>query len=951
MTSAVPRLAAVGLLVVVGCGTASPPADDAGTSVPQPAVEASPAFELLGLTEIPGTLKIAGITVGGLSGLAWEPTCNQWIALSDDPGWVGPPRALRLAVALDHGRLNDTGVQVEANIVLRRPDGLPFARGTIDAEGVAVGGDGSLYVSSEGHVNDGVPGWVRHFAGDGTFLEELELPRAVRERQRHNLGIEGLSVSPGGGFLIGGVENALEGDGPVPGIGVSSPARILRWDLRRGGLPQEFLYRVEPLPDTATRPGGMQVNGVSEIIALSPDRLLVLERSYAEGVGNRARIFLAHLDPAAEVTGEDRLTDDAVAMPKQQVADLDALGVDPDNIEAMALGPDLEDGRRLLLMVSDNNFNPAAQATQVVALAVSGVPRASAVGPLEATVAEIQGRGWISPYAGRCVAGVGGVVTAVQMRRDGNARVWMQDPEGDGDPATSDALVLRMAPGFETPAVGDRIEVEGRVDEVGHGLDLPITSLVVGGLEMLGHGAAVPAAVELAPDGMSLGALGSPHEGDGSGALGLFERLEGMRVVVPPSAVIGPTASYGQTVVLPTAQRSTVELTPRGGLLLEPGDDTADRLLVDDDLRHGPRLRVGDRLDGPLTGVLDLSYGAWQVLVTDPWPKILRGGLTPETTSLVRTPGRLTVATFNVENLSAVSPQLKLDRLAEVVAHNLAGPDLVALQEIQDDTGPEDDGVVSAALTLGRLVDAIAGAGGPRYEWRQLDPANDADGGQPGGNIRVALLLDPTRVRSVDRTGAADRHGVEILAGPHLSPSPTRLFADDAAFGGDPEGREGGTRKPLAVELEFEGRPLFLVNLHLSSKWGDDPLFGRRQPPVRPTDAMRVAQAELVRSFAESILDRGPEARVIVLGDCNDFWYSDAVQALSAGRLENLHDRLPVNERYTYIYRGSSQTLDHVLVSPALAEGAEIDIVHVDSELEDEARASDHDPIVVRLTP
>jgi hypothetical protein len=919
--------------------------------VPQPVAEAAPGFELRGLTEISGTLEVGGITVGGLSGLAWEPTCNQWIALSDDPGWLGPPRALRLAVDLDHGRLTETGVHAEANIVLRRSDGLSFARGSIDAEGLAVGGDGSLYVSSEGHVNDGVPGWVRHFAGDGTSLEELELPRAVRERQRHNLGIEGLSVSPDGLFLIGGVENALEGDGPVPGIGVSSPARILRWDLRRGGLPQEFLYRVEPLPDAATRPGGMQVNGISELVALSHERVLVLERSYAEGVGNRARIFVATLDPAAEVTGEDTLAADAPVIPKRLVADLDDLGVDPDNIEAMAVGPDLADGRRLLLMVSDNNFNPEAQTTQVVALAVSGVPRAPAIGPLEATVAEVQGRGWISPYAGRCVAGVEGVVTAIQRRRDGSARIWMQDPEGDDDPATSDALLLRMAAGIEAPTVGDRIEVGGRVDEVGHGLDLPITSLVVGGLEILVHDTGLPEAVELAPDGVSLGALGGSYGTDGSGVLDLFERLEGMRVVVPPSQVIGATTSYGQTAVLPTAQRSTVELTPRGGLVLEPGDDTADRLLVDDDLQRGPRSRVGDRLAGPLTGVLDLSFGAWQVLVTEPWPDVVRGELAPETTSLVREPGQLTLAAFNVENLSAVSPQLKLDRLAKIIADHLAGPDLVALQEVQDDTGPKDDGVVSAALTLGRLVDAIAAAGGPRYEWRQIDPANDADGGQPGGNIRVALLFDPTRVRCADRAIRDDGHGVEILAGPHLSPSPARLFAADPVFGGDPEGREGGTRKPLAIELEFEGHPVFLVNLHLSSKWGDDPMFGRRQPPVRPTGAMRVAQAELVRSFAESILDRDPDARVIVLGDLNDYWFSDPVQVLSAGRLENLHDRLPVNERYTYIYRGSSQTLDHVLVSPALAKGAEIDIVHVDSEFEDDARASDHDPIVVRLTP
>ena len=58
----------------------------------------------------------------------------------------------------------------------------------------------------------------------------------------------------------------------------------------------------------------------------------------------------------------------------------------------------------------------------------------------------------------------------------------------------------------------------------------------------------------------------------------------------------------------------------------------------------------------------------------------------------------------------------------------------MGLEEIQDNTGPTNDGTVAADQTLQKLVDAIAAAGGPAYRWREIDPTNDTDGGQPGGN-------------------------------------------------------------------------------------------------------------------------------------------------------------------------------------------------------------------------
>lgn len=64
---------------------------------------------------------------------------------------------------------------------------------------------------------------------------------------------------------------------------------------------------------------------------------------------------------------------------------------------------------------------------------------------------------------------------------------------------------------------------------------------------------------------------------------------------------------------------------------------------------------------------------------------------------------------------------------------NLAKPDIVAVEEVQDNDGATDDGVVAANQTISKLTDAIVAAGGPRYDSREIDPVNDQDGASPAG--------------------------------------------------------------------------------------------------------------------------------------------------------------------------------------------------------------------------
>ncbi|MGH8010820.1 MAG: endonuclease/exonuclease/phosphatase family protein, partial [Candidatus Binatia bacterium] len=179
-------------------------------------------------------------------------------------------------------------------------------------------------------------------------------------------------------------------------------------------------------------------------------------------------------------------------------------------------------------------------------------------------------------------------------------------------------------------------------------------------------------------------------------------------------------------------------------------------------------------------------------------------------------------------------------------------------------------------------------------------------------------------------------------SGPQLSFSPGRIDPTSSAF--------INSRKPLAAEFLFNGQTLFVIANHFNSKGGDNPLFGRFQPPVLTSEVQRLQQAQIVNDFVDAILAADSQANVIVLGDLNDFTFSPPLATLKGGVLTNLIETLPENEQYTFIFEGNSQVLDHVLISDNLRDTASpaLDIVHFNTEFAD--AVSDHDPAVARFT-
>lgn len=582
--------------------------------------------------------------------------------------------------------------------------------------------------------------------------------------------------------------------------------------------------------------------------------------------------------------------------------------------------------------------------------AVAPSPQNSAGSGGGPRIRDVQGRAHTSPMSGQRPTAIAGVVTAV-----GTNGFWMQDPTPDADPATSEGIFVYTA-GAPGRQVGDSVTVTGTVNEFRPGgtggtdnlttteLTSPSVTLVAAGVPLpaptlVGPGGRVPPAAVIDDDATGSVETSGTFDATTDG-IDFWESLEGMRIQLDDAAVVGPRNGFGEIPVVPAG--STVRTT-RGGIAIGSGDFNPERVLLDDLLTTTPAADVGDTLTGTTIGVLDYSFGNFKLLPTTT-PTVADGGLAAETTEAAGL-AELAAATFNVENLDPSDPQSKFDQLAATIVANLRSPDLIALEEVQDNDGPTNSSTVAADQTLNKLVAAIGGQGGPAYSWRQINPVDDADGGEPGGNIRVAFLYRTDRgLAFVDRPGGTSTATTTVnnVAGrPALSFSPGRVAPANSAW--------SSSRKPLAGEFTWNGHTVFAVANHFNSKGGDDPLFGRNQPPVRSSETQRHQQATVLRGFIDQILTIDPNANVIVLGDLNDFDFAPTTTILtSGGALVDLPATLPIAERYTYVFEGNAQVLDHILLSGALATTAyQYDIVHVNSEFTNQV--SDHEPQVVRI--
>jgi len=572
--------------------------------------------------------------------------------------------------------------------------------------------------------------------------------------------------------------------------------------------------------------------------------------------------------------------------------------------------------------------------------------------PHTATIMQIQGNSQFSEYANDLVETTG----VVTLYTKNGANFWMQDPDGDGFASTSDGIFVSGG-GFPQqgvkPKPGDFIRIVAQVQEQQFGSALPLTRLRrVKYIKILSSQNQLPEAIEL-----SLLPAQSIEQG-----IVFWESLEGMLVKSSDANVVAPTTRFGEFAMINEANQDIKSgyYSDSGHLLIrstgeQQVDYNPERILVDDaSLQSTIIVRPGDEMKS-LVAVVDYSFGNYKLqpvhyeLELNSESKVSESEYNFENSSDTSSEYKksenknnliLSLVSFNVENLfdlvdnpnkndhsstpTKLELETKLDKLAIAVQQNLEIPDIIVVQEIEN------------TEILQMLADRINSQSLSQYASVSLE-SSDRRG------IEVGLMWNKARVKLKTYF---QMEGIDV----------------ENAFG---ISSTSPGREPLVGVFDFYGTEITIVGNHFKSKGGDDVIFGINQPPKRNSEIQRKLQAQVVRNFVDRLLMENPDANIAVTGDLNDFQFAEPGEGKDhpIGILEgtipslalfNLIAKLNPAQRFSFVFDGNSQLLDHMLVSPALLERFNnIFIPHFNTNaptimVNDPTspnRSSDHDPV------
>ncbi|KAG5638165.1 hypothetical protein H0H81_001461 [Sphagnurus paluster] len=594
------------------------------------------------------------------------------------------------------------------------------------------------------------------------------------------------------------------------------------------------------------------------------------------------------------------------------------------------------------------------------------------------TIAEIQGSTFHSPLVGQTVHGVTGLVTA-----KGPNGFWISGQRVD-DIRVSNGLYI-----FSTSAtvqnqvsVGDNISLSGRVAEYRSStspndlflteIEFPANITVLSRNNpvnpvILGKDRSPPTqhltALDDGPDGFlsvpnnvtRIESINPSLQPDKYG-LDFWESLEGQFVQVQQPVALNFQNSYGEFWVHGNWKVTGKNL--HGGLTMTFGpdgipDSNPEAIMIGTplDKTKNPQVAQGTVLS-TISGVVTFQFGFYYILPTTAPTVMSTSNLSVQPTKLQSEPNndcRITFGDYNIENMAPDSAHLPT--IADHIVTYLNAPDIMFVQEVQDNSGTKDDGTVSGNLTLTNLVKSIAQKTKWTYSFVEIAPINNQDGGVPGGNIRQAYLYRADKLSLVTGSpvgGSLDK--TEVLLPPSRVPkltyNPGRIDPTNIAW--------NSSRKPLVAHWQTpNGGKLFTINLHLASKGGSSSTHGDARPPVNSPLAARTSQISLVASFVQSILAADKNANILIGGDFNEFIHTRALYKPLTDAMISIDEAagIPEVERYSYVFDQNTEQLDHVFISSAIKNrGVEFEHVHINTWSPTLAkRTSDHDPSVGRI--
>lgn len=593
---------------------------------------------------------------------------------------------------------------------------------------------------------------------------------------------------------------------------------------------------------------------------------------------------------------------------------------------------------------------------------------------LAITVAEITGNKYLSPLVGAPFTNLTGLVTAP-------IGGWIWSPEPDDDESTTESIQVFSIP-FGEFAAGDIVTIDGRV----YGLsrrstnELYTTSIIaphkVRLVSKRNHVEPVPLGASTSgvignkdmrppteqynrldngnvfgvPNDVARVSEVNPRLEPTKYGMDFFQSLSGELVIIHNVTALGRQAkdySYTGPHLRVYGNWPVTGSNARGGLTVTDRDANPETIILFDPLdgtSNPNTTKLGDTLTD-VTGIIDYIFGEFYIWpLTAPSIKSSLSPTLPSPSALKSNRGckAISFADYDLEDFALGDP--RTPPIVNHIATYLGAPSIIALQGVEDDSGPTDDGTVDANLTLSSLTHALKERAGIPYDFVNINPLDHADGYPLGSNIRSAYLFNPREVRLHKPKPWNSTDINSILPGPSLRFNPRRIDAPPAF---------DYCTKPLSAQWEtIDGKGVFFtVNVQWTSKDGSTTLQSDLRLPWNGVMMERNIQANVTGSFIAQILAQDRDAAVITLGNFNEYAFAEPMKRLvQNSKLQDMDilSGIPEVERYTSngVF-GGQQQLTHTFVSPSVAKldvKEDYEHVHVNTWAAKEDAASEYDP-------